>query len=407
MNTDVLIIGAGPAGSVAAAYLIQNGYSVTVLEKTTFPRFVIGESLLPHCMDHLDEVGLLETVKDQKFQLKTGAAFYRGYETCRFAFSDQFTKGWCYTYQVKRADFDHCLIKEVERKGANVYFNSTVIAVEASEEIQKTTYIDSDGNQQVVQSRFLLDASGYGRVLPRLFNLDRPTQMPSRGALFVHIEDKNRTDSAAENIFIHAFNDNKAWIWAIPFSDGTASLGIVGGIDMIHDYQANDSAKFRDLITHFPALKERFANAKFIFEPTNLLNYSASVDEFFGPGYALCGNSTEFLDPIFSSGVTLAITSGLKAAKLVDKSLKDEHCDWKTDYADFMAQGIDVFRTFVNAWYKNELSAIFYSKEITHEFRCMICSILAGYVWDTTNPIVKKHKTAVTTLYKVASRADR
>ena len=119
---DVLVIGAGPAGAVASAYLNKNHFKVLVIEKEQFPRFVIGESLLPQCMAHLEEVGFLENVKKHGFQLKTGAAFYKHDERIEFLFEDQFTKGWSWTWQVKRAEFDNILINTAQEQGVEVKF---------------------------------------------------------------------------------------------------------------------------------------------------------------------------------------------------------------------------------------------------------------------------------------------
>lgn len=395
---DVIVIGAGPAGSVAAAYLLKQGYSVAVIEKAEFPRFVIGESLLPHCMDFLDDVGLVQAVHDQGFQLKTGVTFYHDDEVCHFPFNDQFTDGWDYTYQVKRADFDHTLIREVEKKGADVYFGSEVTAVEAGKEKQTVEFTDKDGKQHRFESRFLLDASGYGRVLPRLFNLDTPIPTEPRGALFCHIHDKKRDPNAADNIFVHAFDNNNAWIWSIPFSDKTASVGIVGSVDLIKEFSENGNEKFMQMMHNFPGLADRFEDADLVFEPRSILNYACSVSKLYGDGYALCGNATEFLDPIFSSGVTLAVSSGHKAASLADRELKGEHVDWQTEYADHMKSGIDAFRTYVNSWYNGDLATIFFSENPEPEIKQQICSVLAGYVWDQENPFVRKHSRAVPAL---------
>ncbi len=398
---DVIIIGAGPAGSIAAAKLDKEGYSVAVIEKLEFPRFVIGESLLPHCMDHLDELGLLDCIVEQKFQVKTGVTFYHNEERCEFLFKNKFTNGWDYTYQVKRADFDFALIKEVEKRGVYVEFNAEVTAVEASKEKQVVTYLNKAGEEKVLTSRFIIDASGYGRVLPRLFNLDKPAPSIPRGAIFSHVKDENRTTQAAENIFVHAFNDNTAWIWAIPFSDKTTSVGVVGQVDLIKEYGENEGEKFKNFIRNFPGLTSRFQDTEFLFEPRDILNYSVSIEKFYGDGFILCGNSTEFLDPIFSSGVTLAISSGHQAAKLVCEHLKGNEVNWERDYVEHMNFGINVFRTYVNSWYNGDLPTIFFTKQDNTDFKKQICSVLAGYVWDKENPFVKKHSTIVSTLAKV------
>ncbi len=397
-NVDVLVIGAGPAGAVASAYLNQKNYKVLVLEKEQFPRFVIGESLLPQCMEHLDAVGFLPNIKKHGFQLKSGAGFFNGNERLEFLFDDQFTKGWTWTWQVKRADFDNILINTAIEQGVAVKFKCEVKSVTCSKEKQVITYSDEEGKENTVEARYLIDASGYGRVLPKLFNLEEPVNTPVRGAVFSHIHDSKRTKQAGENIFIHSFNNNTAWIWAIPFSDRTTSVGVVGDVALIEDFAANNGEKFLHHIRNFEDLKGRFREEELVFQPRKILGYAARSKQLFGEGYVLCGNSTEFLDPIFSSGVTFATASGLMAAKLTHKQLSGEKTDWQTEYEDYMRRGIDVFRAFVQGWYSGDVQTIFFASEINQDFKKQICSILAGYVWDETNPIVKKHKTIIKTL---------
>ena len=310
-KVDVLVIGAGPAGTVAASYLRNQGYHVMILEKEKFPRFQIGESLLPCCMQHLEEAGLLEAVKARNFQKKTGAAFMRGDQRCEFLFSEQFTEGWTWTWQVKRADFDLTLAEATRAKGVDVNFECEVLNVTADKDRQTTEYLDIEGNTQTVQSRFIIDSSGYGRVLPRLFDLSKPSAFTPRGAVFSHLEDVNRTEKTSNNIFVHSFDNNRSWIWAIPFSDGSTSVGIVSDKEKIMDLAANDGEKYKAFIRDFEDLNGRFKNSELKFEPRNILGYSVGVKTMFGDGFVLSGNSTEFLDPIFSSGVTFATASGL------------------------------------------------------------------------------------------------
>lgn len=400
---DVVVIGAGPAGAVASARLMQDGLSVLVLEKMEFPRFVIGESLLPQSMDYLKKVDLLECIEAEKFQIKSGVTFYHNDEACDFLFKERFTEGWDYTFQVKRETFDHALIKEVEKKGADVRFNSEVIDVKTSKKQSFVTYRDDTGVEIVIETRFVIDASGYGRVLPKMFNLEEPAVSIPRGSIFSHVKDPKRSKRAAENIFVHAFRNNSAWIWSIPFSDGTASVGVVGEVDFINECSENEAKQFKELVGTFPGLDGRFEDASFIFEPKKILNYSISVKQMHGDGYVLCGNSTEFLDPIFSSGVTLAVVSGYHAADLVIKELKGEDVDWDGEYVSMMKHGIEVFRSYVDGWYNGELHTIFFTENGNPEFKKQICSVLAGYVWDNENPFVKKHKRVLTTLAKVIS----
>lgn len=406
LNTDIVVIGAGPSGAVAAAYLNKQGHQVLVLEKQVFPRFVIGESLLPHCMDQLDEVGFLPALTAHGFQKKTGAAFYRDDRRCDFFFSEQFTKGWSWTWQVQRKDFDNILIQEAAKQGVTVEFQAEVTAVNCSANIQTVSYKDKAGVEHTVTAKYVVDASGYGRVLPRLFDLDKPSAFPARGSVFAHVEEPVRSDMANNNIFIHSFNNNKAWMWAIPFSNGTTSVGIVGEKEYVETMAANGGAKYKEFIATTPELKGRFTNNKLVFEPRSILGYSVGVKQMYGEGYVMCGNSTEFLDPVFSSGVTLATSSGMMAAKLVHKQLTGETVDWAVDYEKKMQHGINVFRSYVEAWYNGDLQTIFFADKLEQNIKDQICSVLAGYVWDETNPFVKKHDKLIKTLASVVKMKE-
>src|SRR6187397_846126 len=145
-KTDVLVIGAGPAGTIAASILKKQGLNIKIVEKQQFPRFVIGESLLPRCMEHLDAAGLLDAVKAQGFQEKLGAKFVRGEEICDFNFSDQFTKGWNWTWQVQRAQFDKALADEVERKGVPIDYKTGVTDIKFHNDHSITTVEHADGS---------------------------------------------------------------------------------------------------------------------------------------------------------------------------------------------------------------------------------------------------------------------
>jgi len=398
---DVVVIGAGPSGVTAAARLLQDNFSVLIIEKTEFPRFVIGESLLPQCMDFLEKVDLLDCIAEKKFQVKNGVSFYHENKTCDFLFNERFTNGWDYTYQVKRADFDLALIEEAEKKGAVVHFNSEVTDVKTSATNQYVFYTNSEGQQVEIECKFVIDASGYGRVLPRLFDLNVPATSTPRGAVFSHVKDDKRSDKASANIFVNAFNNNSAWIWSIPFSDGTASVGIVGEESYVASISENNGEKFKRLVRSFSGLNDRYAETEFNFEPKTILGYSIAVKQLHGEGYVLCGNSTEFLDPIFSSGVMFALKSGYTAADLVAKELAGDTIDWEKEYDEILLHGVEVFRSYVDAWYNGDLHTIFFKENGNEEFKKQICSVLAGYVWDMSNPFVKKHKRILGTLAKV------
>ena len=407
-QTDILVIGAGPAGTISAAMLNKQGFKVKIVEKEKFPRFVIGESLLPRVMDHLEEAGLLEAVKKAGFQEKYGAKFVRGNEVCDFSFVDQFSKGWTWTWQVPRAQFDQILAETVASQGVTVEYQTTVTAIKFNGTDSITTVVDKDGKEKQIAARFIVDASGYGRVIPRMFNLDKPSNFEPRKTHFTHFKDLKRptreNDGNRITVVVH---EPRTWIWMIPFSNGNTSVGFVADPEFYQGYSEDPTERMRAIIASDENTQQRFGDAEMMFTPRSIEGYAISTKQLFGDGFVLCGNATEFLDPIFSSGVTFAMESGNKAAKLVGNFLNGKPVDWQTEYTDYMMQGINTFRSYVASWYDGTLHEIFFSKNINPQMKNQICSVLAGYVWDLENPFVKKHDRSLKALAEVIRFANK
>jgi flavin-dependent dehydrogenase len=396
MNTskvDVLVIGAGPSGTVAASIINKAGYTVRIVEKEQFPRFVIGESLLPKCMEALDDAGFLPALKARGYQEKFGAKFVNSEDGLMdFSFADQHSKGWSWTWQVPRTDFDVTLANEVERMGVLVNYKTTVTGIDFHGQNSTTKVVDKDGSEEKIEAKYIVDASGYGRVIPRLFNLDRPSNLPSRKTLFTHLKDTRRNDYIDPNRILIVDHSPGVWAWCIPFSDGITSCGFVGRKEFFDDFTGSPEEQLRAIIASNKNIAERFDGCEFVFEPRTIESWSATTDKFYGDGFVLTGNVTEFLDPVFSSGVTLAVTSSQMAAHLVVKQLNGETVDWQREYMDKMMIGINTFRTYVMAWYDGKLQQVFFSKSRNPVVINQICSVLAGYVWDETNPFVAEHE---------------
>jgi flavin-dependent dehydrogenase len=405
-KTDVLVIGAGPAGTVAASIIKKAGFSVRIVEKMKFPRFVIGESLLPRCMEALEEAGFIDAVKEKGFQEKFGAKFVKNGKVCDYFFADQFTPGWSWTWQVPRGSFDKTLADTCIKMGIPVDYETTVTGIEFNGSDSVTTVADINGNKTQIEARFIVDGSGYGRVIPRLFNMDKPSNLPPRKALFTHVADIKRTMDHEPNRITIIVHKKGIWIWVIPFSDGITSVGFVGEPEFFKSLNGTPEEQLRTLIASEPYLSERMNEIEFIFEPKVLESYSVSTTKFYGDGFVLTGNVTEFLDPVFSSGVTLATVSSQLAAHLVIKELNGEKVDWEKEYTGIMMQGVNTFRSYVMAWYEGTLDTIFFSDNQVSEIKSMICSVLAGYVWDTNNPYVKDHSTALHKLEKLIILRD-
>jgi len=159
----------------------------------------------------------------------------------------------------------------------------------------------------------------------------------------------------------------------------------------ILSFRKSSSEKLKEMLKLSNYYRERFDSVDFQFKPVEISNYSKSVKQLYGNGYVLTGNSAEFLDPVFSSGVTFATESALLAAKLITKTLQNETVDWELEYSDYMKKGVCVFETYVKEWYTGNLQKLFFHKPENPEIKKQICSVLAGYVWDETNPFVKNH----------------
>ncbi|MDR2329592.1 MAG: NAD(P)/FAD-dependent oxidoreductase [Comamonas sp.] len=389
-QTEIVIIGAGPSGAVAAGLLRKQGRQVLVIEKETFPRFSIGESLLPQSMQYIEEAGMLQEVVEAGFQHKNGAAFAKGALWSDFDFRDKFSPGWGTTYQVPRGQFDKLLADAAEKAGAEIRYGHAVTAVDVDAERPLVQVRGEGGENYAVSARYLLDASGFARILPRLLGLERPSDFPVRGALFTHIEDRIAlTDMDRHKILITVHPQHHGvWFWTIPFSDGRSSQGVVATPDYLARYPGTEVERLRAIIAEVPTLAKVLRQAVWDTPGRSLTGYAANVTSLWGKNYALLGNAGEFLDPVFSSGVTIAMKSASLAAGCIGRAYQGETVDWQADYALPLQAGVDTFRAFVAGWYEGGFQDVIFHDQHAPEIRRMIASILAGYAWDRSNPYV-------------------
>jgi flavin-dependent dehydrogenase len=405
-QTDVVIIGAGPSGAVAAAFLRQQGRRVLVLEREQFPRFSIGESLLPQSMEYIEAAGLLRDVVEAGFQYKNGAAFAWGERYTAFDFRDKFSPGWATTYQVQRANFDQLLADAAARQGAEIRYRHAVTAVDVQGERPRVSVRDAAGGDYEVEARFLLDASGFGRTLARLLDLETPSDFPVRGALVTHVADRFAADGPFDRskirVTVHPQRPD-VWFWTIPFSDGRCSLGVVADQEFLARYAGSDIERLRAIVAEEPSLSALLEHAVWDTPARSLAGWSANVKSLWGKGYALLGNAGEFLDPVFSSGITIALKSASLATQCIAREFAGEAVDWQADYALPLKAGVDTFRAFVDAWYTGGFQKIIFHERHTPDIRRMIASILAGYAWDTNNPYVAQPRRRLRVLEELCS----
>jgi len=405
-HRQVVVIGAGPSGAIAAALLKRKGHDVLMIERQHFPRFSIGESLLSHCLDFVEEAGMLEAVNAAGFQFKNGAAFAWGEQYSAFDFGDTFSNGKPTTFQVQRADFDKLLADQAALQGVDVRYGEAIVSVDFDLPKPQLDVLREDGSQYRVEADFVLDASGYGRVLPRLLNLEAPSNFPVRQAVFTHIED--HIDSPTferEKILIttHPLHRD-IWFWTIPFSNGRCSVGVVAAAEHFEGRMENLDECLRGFIAETPSLSGVLKNAVWDTPARTIGGYSANVKTLHGPGFALLGNAAEFLDPVFSSGVTIAMRSASMAAGVLHRQLQGESVDWQTEFAEPLKRGVDTFRCYVEGWYAGTFQDVIYHQGGSPDIRRMICAILAGYAWDERNPFVSEPKRRLRVLSELCAR---
>lgn len=402
---QIVVIGAGPAGAIAAALLKRQGHDVLIIERQQFPRFSIGESLLSHCLDFVEEAGMLDAVQAAGFQLKNGAAFAWGERYSEFDFGDTFSDGKPSTFQVQRAQFDKVLADDAERQGVEIRYQEEVTAVDfdAPQPVLRVRRMDS--SEYSVQAQFVLDASGYGRVLPRLLDLEAPSDFPIRQAVFTHIEDRiDHPGFDRQKILITIHPDMRdVWFWSIPFSNGRTSIGVVASAERFKDKPQNLDACLQAFIDETPSLKNVLQNAVWDTPARTIGGYSANVKTLHGKGFALLGNAAEFLDPVFSSGVTIAMRSASMAAAILHRQLQGERVDWESEFATPLKRGVDTFRAYVEGWYDSSFQDVIFYPGSTPDIRRMISSILAGYAWDQRNPFVAEPKRRLRMLAEICA----
>jgi flavin-dependent dehydrogenase len=324
MQTDVLIIGGGPAGSTAAALLARQGHRVSLIEKARHPRFHIGESLLPANLPLLETLGVAEEVRAIGMQ-KWGAEFISHWDGRQqdFRFIEAWNKSQPYAYHVRRSEFDRILIRNAERAGAQVIEDARVTAVDLGDgrapariEVQP-----SQGEVQDWQARFVIDASGRDTFLASRLEAKQRNPRHNSAAIFGHFRGAERNAGDREgHISVYWFDHG--WFWFIPLSDGATSIGAVVWPYYLKSRTCPVNEFLFNSIALCPPLERRLRAAQLIGEAQATGNYSYSSSLTHGRNFLLIGDAFAFIDPVFSTGVMLAMQNAFDAAAAVDTCLR-------------------------------------------------------------------------------------
>ncbi|MBN2692452.1 MAG: tryptophan 7-halogenase [Burkholderiaceae bacterium] len=324
-QVDVLVIGGGPAGTTAATLLHARGFRVTLVEKEHHPRFHIGESLLPANLPLLEKLGVADQVKAIAME-KWGAEFvspWHAQKTQMFEFADAWDKSMPMAYQVRRSEFDEILIRNTARKGVEVLEGCKVDDVQFLPDGQGAIVAaeHDDGGRSTWQARYVVDASGRDTFLGSRFKTKARNPKHNSAALFAHFKGAQRLDGKAQgNITIFWFDHG--WFWLIPLADGTTSVGAVVWPYYLKTRDKPLDAFFADTIAMSPELSARLADATRVTEVEATGNFSYSCGHTHGPNYLLIGDAYAFIDPVFSSGVMLAMQGGFFAADTIETCLR-------------------------------------------------------------------------------------
>ena len=328
---DVLVIGGGPAGSTVSAFLAEQGHHVVLLEKAHHPRFHIGESLLPANLPLFEKMGIADEVKAIAMH-KPGAEFFSPTHdmTQRFSFADAWDKSMPHAYQVPRAAFDHILIRNAARKGAAVREGCKVTGVEFHGQGRGGDFDngatvsarDDQGVDHHWQARFVVDASGRDTFLANRFKIKARNPSHNSSAVYGHFRNAVRNEGVIEgNITVMWFDHG--WFWFIPLADGITSVGMVTWpYHMKSRGQRSLRQFFLDNIATSPQLQARLANAELVSKVEATGNFSYVSERCHGANYLMLGDAYAFIDPVFSSGVWLAMHSGVVGAQTIDTCLK-------------------------------------------------------------------------------------
>jgi flavin-dependent dehydrogenase len=322
---EVLVMGGGPAGSTAATLLTRLGRKVILLEKAHHPRFHIGESLLPMNLPLFERLGVLEKVKDMGV-FKPGADFEadneRGYNT--FAFNRAIGNSPPHAYQVWRQDFDKMLFDHARATGADARQGHEAVAVEQADSRRSSVEVRTeDGDRYTITAQYVVDATGRDTFLSSKKCLRRKNAEHQSAAIFGHFRGAEyRPGEDAGNISIYRFDHG--WIWMIPLPDGVMSIGAVCRPAYLKQRKGKTVDFLLETLHQNEGIRKRMEHAQLIGDEVRVTgNYSYDSTQMGGPGWVMIGDAFAFLDPVFSSGVYLAMSGAEQAATVVDTALRE------------------------------------------------------------------------------------
>ena len=382
---DVAIIGGGPAGSTAAALLARAGWRVIVFEREKFPRFHIGESLLPFSMKAFTRLGLNEKFSRAGFMKKFGGEILGACSEpgTKFYFKDGFRSQTDHAYQVTRGDFDKVLLDHAAECGAEVHEQTSVDQVQFSKD-EVELAVRSNGSSHPIRARYLIDASGRTSVLGRQFKIKKTYEHLQKLSIFAHYDGVWRAEGidGTLTVLLRAID---RWFWLIPLTAERTSVGVVLDSETFRKSKLSAEDFLEHALAEQPIIAKRMTNARRVSQVYLEADFSYRSGRLHGERWLLAGDAAGFIDPIFSSGVFLAVFSGERCADVLNEALERPRNTKRlfARYERSVNRAMDVYLRFVNAWYTKEFIEVFLAPRNVLGLAPAVNAVLGGNVGNS------------------------
>ncbi len=384
---NCVVMGGGPAGATAGALLARHGHSTLVLEKDPFPRHQIGESLMPQTYWTFQRLGVLDQLEASAFPRKESVQFVSasGKESQPYYFSDRDPRKCSVTWQVRRDEFDRMMLDNARKCGATVQERARVVSVLFDGTRATGVKVNVDGDDRVIRAKVVVDATGQSTLLSRQLNLRQADPDLKQGAIYAYYKNAVRDEgrNAGATIIIHTPNRD-GWFWFIPLPDDLSSVGLVAPPSVLFGGRGGDPlVPLEEEIARCPHMAARLEHAQRVSDPYVTRDFSYRSKRMAGDGWVLIGDAFGFLDPVYSSGVMLALKGGEMAADAIHEALVagDVSGDRLSTFAPELIHGMEQIRKLVYAFYDRDFSFSKFHKDYP-KYKDHLVRILIGDVFN-------------------------